>query len=389
MQSNIPSPLTSKNTRYQIMNSRMQKLMSVAICLLAEFICAPPAFTQDIPPLESKLISRMQEMDCPGALVGVFADDSEPVLMALGVSDINSQSPMTLDMHMYIGSVMKPFLGTVVLLLAEEEELSLDDPVSKYVDQIPLGDKITLRMLGNNTSGLFNTIENKEFQKAIMASPERVWKPEEILEYTFVKQSYHSPGEKWRYSNTNSVILGLCIEKVTGKPFVHAIKERILEPLGLRHTGVVATHGLPVPHSSAYRHGYEDKVIGYGDVFYDVSNYSPSWTGAAGSMYATLEDLGRAVKPLATGQLLKPSTRKELHRWVEVGHENYLYGFTLGKKGEGIGHPGDVPGYNAFFTYYPKTNVSVVVLTNLSNNKDGTMPAEELAKVVIGERGIE
>ena len=371
------------------MNTQCLKLLCWITCSLCQFVNPATGYAVDKGNLKQKLSARMEQMDCPGALVGVFSDQGEAIRLALGVSNVDTGQPMSLDMHMYVGSVMKPFLGTVVLQLADERKLSLDNPISKYVDEVPLGDQITLRMLGNNTSGLFNTIENKEFQKAIMKAPERVWDPTEILGYTFVKQSYYSPGEKWRYSNTNAVLLGLCIEKVTSQPLISSIKQRVWEPLGLTNSGIADERGLPEPHPSAYRHGYKDKVIGYGDVFYDVSNYSSSWTGAAGSMYATLEDLGRAAKPLATGKLLSSTGKKELRRWVDAGHEDYQYGFAVGKKGGGIGHPGDVPGYNAFFAYYPKRDMSVIVLTNLSNNKNGTMPAEELAKLITKDLGIE
>ncbi len=362
-----------------------------SVCLLLTVACClgpSGCLAEGQEELEGELLARMAEMDCPGALAGVFPAEGEPVRMALGVADVETKEPMTLDMHMCVASVMKPFLGTVVLQLADEGKLSLDDPVSKHVEGVAGGEGITLRMLGNNTSGLFNTIENKAFQQAIMQDPGKAWKPREILEYTRGKEPYFAPGEGWRYSNTNAVLLGLCVERVTGKELGGTIRERVLAPLGMLSTAVPVGEQLPEPHPSAYRHGYEDKVIGYGDVFYDVSDYRPSWAGAAGDMYSTLDDLGRAAKPLATGQLLGRDGKQELHRWVEVGYAGYEYGFAIGRRGGGIGHPGDVPGYNAWVAYFSESDASVVVLTNLSNNKDGTMPAEELAKMLIAAFGI-
>jgi D-alanyl-D-alanine carboxypeptidase len=319
-------------------------------------------------------------MECPGALVGIFPDDGEPQRFALGVADVDAHAPMSFDMHMRTGSIVKPFLGTVVLQLCDEKKLSLDDPVSKYVPDFPDGDNITLRMLGKNTSGIFNTIENKDFQKAIMNDPEHQWTPTEVLAYNKDRAPYNKPGERWRYSNTNAVLLGLCIEKVTGNTYAEEIDRRICQPLKLAHTAVPPKAKLPAPHTSAYRNGYPDKVIGYGNVFYNVSNYSAAWTGAAGNLYSTLDDLGRAAKPLATGALLSDAGKSELTQWIDTGH-NADYGFCMYRRHGGIGHTGDVPGYNAFMVYYPNLKTSVVVLTNLSNNKDGTMPAEELGKL--------
>jgi D-alanyl-D-alanine carboxypeptidase len=334
--------------------------------------------------LTQQLAARLSAMECPGALVGIFPDHGRAQHFALGVSDVNTKQPMNLNMRMHVGSVMKPFLGAVLLQLCDEKKLSLDDPVSRYVDGVPHGEAITLRMLGNNTSGLFNTIENKDFQLAIMKDPAHEWTTPEILEYTFVKRPYFAPAKGWRYSNTNAVLIGMCIEKVTGNRLAEEIDRRICQPLGLRHTLVPPDGVLPDPHPSAYRNGYPDKVIGYGNVFYDVSNFSSSWTNAAGNLCSTLEDLGRALKPLATGQLLSAASKSELFHWIDTGHDGVEYGILIARREGGVGHTGDVPGFNAYFMYFAELETGIVVLTNLSNNKDGTMPAEELAKIVRG-----
>ncbi|MGE4103078.1 MAG: serine hydrolase domain-containing protein [Pirellulales bacterium] len=323
-------------------------------------------------------------MECPGALVGIFPRDGAAERYALGVADLDSKAPMTLDMHMRIASVTKMFLAAVVLQLVDEGKLALDDPIAKYVEGVPAGDRITLRQLGNNTSGLFNSIENKDFQRAIMAAPEKDWPLGEILDYAFAHDSYAEPGARWRYSNTNAVLLGMAIEKVTGESWAEAIDQRICRPLKLQHTGVPAKRGLlPDPHPSAYRNGYPDKVIGYGDTFYNVSNYSASWTGPAGEMYSTLDDLGRAIRPLVKGELISDAGREELSAWVETGRPNLEYGFCLGKIKGSAGHNGDVPGFNVAARYLDDLDCTVITMTNLSNNKDKTMPAEELADLVI------
>jgi D-alanyl-D-alanine carboxypeptidase len=130
---------------------------------------------------------------------------------------------------------------------------------------------------------LFNSIEDRAFQLAIQCEPARFWTPSEILEYSFNRKPYHQPGEKHRYSNTNTILLGLVIEEVTGKNWREAVEERLLAPgklttKGLRNTGALkASDGkIPSPSPSGYRFGRKDKVIGYGNTFYDVSHYSSS-----------------------------------------------------------------------------------------------------------------
>jgi D-alanyl-D-alanine carboxypeptidase len=336
--------------------------------------------------LKQALDQELTAMECPGALVGILVGDKEPTVYALGVADVDTKAPMQRDFHMRVASVTKLFVGTAILLLADEGKLSLDDPISKYVDNVPGGDKITLRQLGNNTSGLFNTIENKDFQAIIVKEPRRPWTAEEILHYAFTQPSYHAPEEKkFRYSNTNSVLLGEVLKKVTGQSYADFINEHIIKPLGLKETGFIADADVPPPASSSYRNGYPDKWLGYGKVFYNVTGYSSSWTGAAGNMYSTVDDLLAAGKALTTGKLLSEESRHVLTDWVPTGYENVRYGFCLGERDGWVGHTGDVPGYSNFLAYFPDKDTTVVTLSNLSNNADGTSPAERLRDIVIKE----
>ncbi len=322
-------------------------------------------------------------MECPGALIGIAIGDKKPTVYTLGVADVDTKKPMERDFHMRIASVSKPFLGTAILLLADEGKLSLDDPVAKYVDGVPAGDKITIRQLANNTSGLFNSIENKDFQAAIVGDPKHQFTNAEILQYAFAKPSYGPPGEKFRYSNTNAVVLSQVIEKITGKPSAEFIHERVIKPLGLHHTDYLTEAAVPPPAPSSYRNGYENKWLGYGKTFYNVTAYSSSWSGAAGNMYSTVDDLLKAAKPLATGKLLSEKSRKELTNWLPTNYMNIQYGFCLGELGGWIGHSGDVPGYCSYMGYSPKEDIAIVVLANLSNNKDGTSANERLRDIVI------
>jgi D-alanyl-D-alanine carboxypeptidase len=333
--------------------------------------------------LRDALVAELNAMECPGALVGVLVGKEPPQVFCVGVADVKTKAPMQRDFHMRIASVTKPILGTAVLLLADEGKLSVDDPMSKYVSDVPGGETITLRQLANNTSGLFNSIENKEFQAAIVTDPKRPWPAKDILAAAFAKPSYHEPGKAWRYSNTNAVLLGEVIDKVAGTPHAKFINERVLKPLGLAQTGFVPDATVPPPAPSSYRNGYEHKWLGYGQTFYDVTEYSAAWSGAAGNMYSTVDDLLKAAKPIATGALLSEKSRGELHSWVKSTRAELEYGFCIGTSHGWQGHYGDVPGYSSFMGYFPAKDISLVTLTNLSNNKDGTSPAERMRDVVI------
>ena len=365
------------------MKTRLQSIPKVLLPLALLFVGVASVRAADDAKLVEECTHELAEMECPGALIGIAVGDQQPVIYTLGVADVDTKKPMQRDFHMRIASVSKPFLGTAILLLADEGKLSLDDPVSKYVEGVPAGDKITIRQLANNTSGLFNSIENKEFQAAIVGDPKHQFTNAEILKYAFAKPAYSAPGEKFRYSNTNAVVLSDIIEKITGKPYAEFIRERVIKPLGLKGTDYLSEATVPSPAPSSYRNGYENKWLGYGKTFYNVTSYSSSWAGAAGNMYSTLDDLLKAGKPLATGKLLSEKSRKELTQWTATNYMNIRYGFCVGELNGWIGHTGDVPGYCSYMGYSPAQDTTIVVLANLSNNKDGTSANERLRDIVI------
>lgn len=352
--------------------------------------------------IETAAKTRLSEMDgTPGSLVGVKVGDAEPVFFALGSIDKEATAPMTLDRPMRIASATKPFLGNLILLLADEKKLSLDDPISKYVEGVPQGEKITLRMLGNNTSGVFNSIADKDFREAIAAAPAKEWTASEILAYAFKQSPTAEPGAKWSYSNTNAVLLGEVVKKVTGRTWQEEMAMRVLEPLKLSHTGAgepsTSKHGAGFTFPKAYRYARAGAPVNYGDQWIDASAFSSSWAGAAGSMYSTVGDLVIATEPLATGKLLSERGKSELHKWVDTGHvssasphskaEPIYYGFCIGKRAlddrSWMGHTGDVPGYSSFMVYEPTSRTTVVVLANLSNTRYRLTPAEEIGEAII------
>lgn len=346
--------------------------------------------------------ARAQALDLPGAVIGVRVGDQWELRFAIGEADAESGEPMTLAHDFRVASVSKPFLGTVVLRLAEEGRIDLDAPVAAYLPDVPHAGDVTVRMLANNTAGYFNAVADPAFRAAIEAEPGRLWPADEILAHALDKPlTLETPGEGWSYSNTNSVLLAEIVRRATGEHWSAALERLVAAPLGLTTlrveepgaTRAVSEGGLP----RGYRHATRDSQMAYGNVLIDATEFSSSWAGAAGSMRAALGDALDAAEPVLSGALLAPESRAALHGWIDTGFDSspgahsapatIYYGFQVGKRAIGgrdwIGHTGDVPGFSSFFAYEPSSRTSLVVLSNLSNTPRRLNPAEEIAEAII------
>ena len=167
--------------------------------------------------LDAALKKSFKESDAPGVVAAVQTPRYTWVV-ALGVAARASGEPMTPEVHHRIGSVTKTFTATLLLQAADEGLLSLDDTIDRYVKGVPNGNKITLRQMSDMTSGLDSYTEDEQWVKEWSSDPTRVWQPEELAQIGIKESPLFEPGTGWFYSNTNYVLLGLVLEKVTGEP---------------------------------------------------------------------------------------------------------------------------------------------------------------------------
>ena len=196
--------------------------------------------------LDAAIEQAVKAVKVPGAIVGVWGPEGR-YIRAFGVADKATGTPMKTDFYSRIGSVTKTFTVTGVLQLADQGKLGLDDPIAKFVDGVPDGDKITLRQLARMQSGLFNYTGTKPFQEALFADPRRHFTPAELLGWAFAEPSTFPPGSGFEYSNTNTVLLGLVVEKVGGQPLHDYIRDHISTPLGMSDTIFPTDNAFPGP----------------------------------------------------------------------------------------------------------------------------------------------
>ena len=263
-----------------------------------------------------QLAQRIVDAGAPGALVAV-RDSNGTRVGAAGFADLRTREKLRPADAFRVGSITKGFVSTVVLQLAGEGVLSLDDPVEKWLPGlVPHGGSITLRMLLNHTSGIYNYTDDKRFQAVYWKDHLHVYTPEELVAIAVAHLPLFAPGKDWSYSNTGYILLGLVVEQATGTTLERQLRTRIFEPLGLTRTSLPSLPTLPAP----FAHGY----LLPGNVFIpvkpkrrvDVTVESPSGIWAAGALVSNAGDLARFYAALLGGRLLRPDLLRQMTRTV-------------------------------------------------------------------------
>ncbi|MFD8214834.1 serine hydrolase domain-containing protein [Streptomyces sp. NPDC059697] len=275
-----------------------------------------------------------------------------------GVGDVRTRTPRGTADHYRVGSITKTFVSTVLLQLEAERRLSLDDKVEKWLPDVVRGHghdgrRITVRQLLNHTSGIFNYTADEDFARTyflkdgFLEHRYDTKTPEQLVAIAMTHQPLFAPGASWSYSNTNYVLAGMVIEKVTGHSYATEIRRRVIEPLGLRATSVPGTRtALPRPSS----HAYSKLARTRSGPTYDVTRLNPSLASSAGEMISDSADLNRFYAALLGGRLLPPQQLKEMKTTVkadEIPGARYGLGLIDRKLGCGVhvwGHDGGIHG---------------------------------------------
>lgn len=323
------------------------------------------------PALTAAIERVMRQTSIPGALVGVWQRGFAPYVKAFGVRGRATGQRMGTNLYMRIGSETKTFVGTALLQLVDRGKVALDSPISSYVAGVPRGKLITVRELADMRSGLFNYTNNLAFVRAWFAAPRRAWTPRQLLAYSFSKPATLPPGTRYDYSNTNTVLLGLVVQKVSHQPLAVYIKRHILKPLHLMHTSFPTGAEFPAPHAQGYTNNTVKCLVSGGRAcrrIVNATDWSPSWGWAAAAMISTLGDLHRWARDVATGKLLTPACQQQRLRFKATGVRHVGYGLALNDSNGWIGHNGGVPGYQSLTIYLPSGRATVVVLINTNIN---------------------
>ncbi|MGB2751764.1 MAG: serine hydrolase domain-containing protein [Pyrinomonadaceae bacterium] len=313
----------------------------------------------------------------PGATVGVVLANGEVMSFAVGYSDTAAKTPMLATDRMLAGSTGKTFAAATALQLVKEGKIGLDDKVEKYLGsevwfaRLPNAKDITVRQLMNHTSGLVRYEFKDQFTKDLTANPEKVWKPQELLAYLLDEKPPFEAGKSWDYSDTNYIVLGMIIEKVTGKKFYDVANKRLIKPLKLTNTipqDGLKLKGVVQGYAGANNpFGGKDEMIANGKF---IINPQFEWTG--GGWATTTEDLARWAKMMYEGKAYDNALLPQVLAGVAapmLGRETkYGLGVIIRKTAAGTsyGHSGFFPGYMTDMMYFPEQKIAVAVQVNTS-----------------------
>ncbi|MFF0574213.1 serine hydrolase domain-containing protein [Streptosporangium saharense] len=279
---------------------------------------------------------------------------------AAGIADVETGRPVRPGMRHRVGSITKTFTAVAILQQAGKGRVDLDAPVARYLPRLlpaDLGRKVTVRMLLNHTSGIGDYVVGAfpSLAQGSAASLDeerlRVIRPEELVRLGVAAPRTGEPGQNWSYSNTNYVIAGLLLERVTGESAQRYITREVIQRAGLRETSFPRTPVIPGPHSRAYESFY-----GLIDPPRDYSVYDMSWAHTAGAIVSTTGDLDRFYRVLLGGGLLPRAQLAQMRTTVPVtdGQGNVLMNYGLGIYAQDLpcgrfwGHDGGVFGMGTF-----------------------------------------
>ncbi|MFJ9850211.1 serine hydrolase domain-containing protein [Streptomyces sp. NPDC101150] len=318
---------------------------------------------QDRPELQ-KAIEEIVESGFVGVQLRVNDEEGEWAGSA-GLAELGGAAKAPANGHFRIGSSTKTFVATLVLQLVAEGVIGLDAPADDYLPEFGLDRRITVRMLLQHTSGLFNhTGELFEDGTVVTGIPStiagkewvdhrfRTYRPDELVRFSLSKPARFEPGTDWSYSNTNYLLARLLTEKVTGRSFAEEIQDRTLGPLGMSGTVAPGTSmEIPEPCTHAY-YRYED--AGQEETI-DVTRHNPSWVGAGGDMISTTQDLATFFSALMGGKLLPAELLAEMRTpESKVGYGLGLFVQEAGPSGGTIfHHNGGMAGYAALMYSTP------------------------------------
>ena len=361
--------------------SRSLRLITLALSmtLVAQRVPAQETLPAEMRAVMDTVVGEvLAKTGAPSASVAVVRDGAIAYVHAYGTARLNGKFPATPEMRYSIGSISKQFTAAAVLLLAEEGRLSLDDRLVRWLPELTRPNEVTLRQLLSMTAG-YQDFWPQDYVMPMMFDPVT---PQGIIDRWAKKPLDFEPGTKWQYSNTNYVIAGLVVEKVSGMPLYEFLNRRVFGPL--RMTTVTNTDVTPLGPQDPER----SLRFALGPLR-PAPKEGAGWMFAAGELAMTARDLASWDVSLIGETVLRPASYRQMETEVQLASgvgSHYGLGVSVGMT-DGrrvISHGGEVSGFTAQNAVYPDDGAAVAVLTNLDATDASAQIATKIAKLVFG-----
>jgi D-alanyl-D-alanine carboxypeptidase len=379
-----------------MVTNKIATLMIKKLCAGLIFLLIHISFLLHAQGKEIKIQDLLDSLRLAGNYPGLsvaISTDYHSERWTSGYNSVENNIPLKSTDMFLTGSVGKTYVAAIAIQLIEKKQLNLDSKVKdilgtySWYDQLPNANDITVKMLLNHTSGIMRYEFKESFTADLTANPDKVWKPAELVSYVLNEQPAFKAGEGWEYSDTNYILLGMIIEKITGQPYYALLKRNILKPYKLTSTKPSVQRklkGLVQGYASKENvFGGDEKMINENGEL--IINPQFEWTG--GGIYSTAEDLARWGKILYEGNAFGNNYLAEMLNGVPatLGKDvKYGLGVIVRSAPLGItyGHSGFFPGYLAELVYFPNHRISIALLGNSSDVKSLKLGLNRMAHVL-------
>lgn len=325
--------------------------------------------------VKDSLESIYTEGNYPGLVFSMVQQNGKTSTFAAGYANREQKQIMSSDTKLLSGSTGKTFVSAVLMQLVIEKRLSLDDPVAKWLGeetwyaQLPNASTLTIKNLAQHQSGIQRYEFKPEFINDLKNDPDRVWKPAELVAYILGDEPKFEAGKGFTYSDTNYILLGMVIEKVTGKPYYEVLETRILKPMGLNE--IIPTDSRKIP---GLAQGYvdEDDPLGFeGPMLEDgLAKYNLQFEWTGGGLAFRTEDYAKWLTYFFSSKAFDlEGNENQFYDLVDSPEIGGRYGIgfqelTLPKIGRTYGHSGFFPGYFTLGVYLPDHKVAFAIQVN-------------------------
>lgn len=357
------------------------------ICLLLNTVQGQNNPTQVLEKkLKQVLDSLHQEHGFPGATFSAVLANGERIAVATGTADSITGEGMQPSIRMLSGSNGKTLFIAAALVLAAQKYYSLDDKISKYLEgedwflRLPNAEHITMRMLMNHTSGLEEYYELGDFMELVQENPSRTFTPQETLGYVLDRQPLFKAGTDWGYADTNFILLGYILEKISGATMYSLVEQYVLKPYNLKNTQPSTTRSLDnLAVGYARKEGpfpFEGAMVKEKEL---VFNPQFEWMG--GGFVSNVQDLAQWSKQLYQLEPIGNDLLREMRIGVPAKTgKDHAYGLGIQIRpsemlGMAYGHSGWFPGYLTDAVYFPDKDLALAIQFNTDDiSKLGMMP---------------